>query len=273
MTEARCPLGQILRLPLLPVMLFRLLILIPLCASLALAQDRSPVEPPPSPATDPGAEADKPTVKKLDETRYQIGGVIFDQKTREIRFPTNVNMTEGLLEYLIAHQSGKVHEALLSTEISPLHLNLAFTLLRYPASNELIPLPNETGGTSNKFPEVPAELKAAARVAIEVEWTDGGKLRRIPINEWIQHGIKATAMPASPWVYGGSAVYEGKFIAETSGDIAAIFLAPSAILSYPGEDNSDDTVWTPFPKRIPAEGTPVTVIITPYQNSKPLPQP
>ena len=134
MTEARCPLGKTLRLPLLPAMLFRLLILIPLCASLALAQDRSPVEPPPSPATDPGAEADKPTVNKLDETRCQIGGVIFDQKTREIRFPTKVNMTEGQLEYLIVHENGKVHESLLSTTVSPTHLNLAFTLLRYPPS-------------------------------------------------------------------------------------------------------------------------------------------
>ncbi len=125
-------------------------------------------------------------------------------------------MTEGLLEYLIVHQNGKVHESLLSTEVSPTHLNLAFTLLRYPASKELYPLPNETGGVSDKFPEVPADVKAAARVTIDVEWTDDGKVRRVPVNEWIQHAVKATAMPAGPWVYGGSDFHEGKFVAETT---------------------------------------------------------
>ncbi len=252
-------------------MLRLFLILFPVCASWALAEDAPSAEP--KPVAEQTAESPKPSVRKLDGTRYQIGDVIFDEKSREIRFPTKVNMIEGQLEYLIVHVNGKVHEALLSTEISPTHLNLAFTLLRYLPSHELYPLPNETGGVSNKFPQVAPDVKAASRVTIEVEWIEDGKVRRIPVNEWIQHGIKATAMPAGPWVYGGSDFFEGKFIAETSGDVVAIFLAESALLNYPGEDRDNDDVWTPFPKRVPAEGTNVTVIITPYQNSKPLPKP
>ncbi|HEX7261624.1 MAG TPA: YdjY domain-containing protein, partial [Luteolibacter sp.] len=170
------------------------------------------------------------------------------------------------------HQNGKIHEALLATEISATHLNLAFTLLRYPPSRELYALEKEPGVISDQFPDVPADVKAAARVTIEVEWTDSGKVRRNPINEWIQHGVKATSMPAGPWVYGGSDFSEGKFAAEITGDIAAIFLARSALLVYPGEDREDDTVWTSFPKRVPPTGTPVTVIIAPYQNAKPFPK-
>jgi hypothetical protein len=254
-------------------MRLRPLILFPLCLSLAWAQDQSPVEPKSLPAPDQAVEPVKPSVKKLDATRYQIGEVIFDQKSREIRFPTKVNMTEGLLEFLVVHQNGKVHESLLSTEISPTHLNLAFTLLRYPESKELYPLPNEAGGASDNYPEVPPEIKAGARITIDVEWSDNGKTRRVPVNEWIQHDVKSTAMPAGPWVYGGSAFEEGKFTAETSGDIAAIFLSMQAIINYPGDDNIDDTVWTPFPKRVPPQGTNVTVIIAPYQDAKPLPKP
>ena len=248
-------------------MIPRFLFLVLFCTALALAQDRAPVEPKSLPAPDQPVAPVQPSVKKLDETRYQIGDVILDQKTREIRFPARVNMTEGLLEYLIVHQNGKVHEALLATEISPTHLNLAFTLLRYAPSPELYPLPNETGGVSGNFPDVPAETKARARVNIDVEWTEDGKTRRVPVNEWIQHEVKATAMPAGPWVYGGSEVHEGKYIPETSGDIAAIFLAMSAILNYPGTDNNNDDVWLPFPKRVPAEATLVTVIISPFKKS------
>jgi len=250
-------------------MISRSVILILACgATLSWAQDRSPVEPAALPAPDQPVEPAKPAVEKIDETHYRIGKVTIDKKTREIRFPTKVNMTEGLLEYLVVHQNGKVHESLLATDVSPTHINLAFTLLRYPASRELYPLPSETGGASDKYPDVPAEVKAGARVSIDVEWTEEGKTKRLPVNEWIQHAVKTTAMPPGPWVYGGSDVFDGKFVPETTGDIGAIFVNPAAILNYTGDDNKDDTVWLAYPKRVPAEGTNVTLIITPFSSQK-----
>lgn len=254
-------------------MFARLFILVPAIATVALAQESPSPAPALEPAAEKAAEPVKPSVKKLDGTRYQTGGVIFDQKTREIRFPAVVNMTEGLLEFLIVHKNGKVHEALLATEISPIHLNLAFTLLRYPPSRELYPLPNETGDVSDKFPDVPPEIKAAARVSIDAEWKDGDRIRRLPVNEWIQHEVKSTSMPAGPWVYGGSDFTNGKYAPETTGDITSIFMSVASVLYYPGVDYNNDDVWTPFPKRVPEPGTPVTVIISPYQNAKPIPKP
>ncbi len=254
-------------------MRFPLLIIVPALTALAHAQDQSPVEPNSLPAPDQVVQPVTPSVKKIDATRYQIGEVVFDQKTREIRFPAQVNMTEGLLEFLIVHQNGKVHESLLATAVSPTHLNLAFTLLRYSPSKEFYLLPDENGKIPTEYPDVPADVKAAARVKIDVEWSDGGEIRRVPVNEWIQHAVKTTAMPAGPWVYGGSDFFEGAFVAETSGDVAAIFLSMAALLNYPGNDNDSDEVWVPFPKRVPPEGTKVTVIIAPYQTAKPLPKP
>lgn len=206
----------------------------------------------------------KPSVEKLDGNLCRIGQVTFDTKTREIRFPAKVNMTEGLLEFLVVTETGKIHESLLSSTITPTDLNLAFTLLRYPASKELTPLPNETGGTSNNYPDVPADIKAGARVTIEVEWQEAGKTRRLSANDMIRHDVKTTAMPPGPWIYGGSDVFEGKFVADSTGDLIAIFEAPSAILNASGEDSRDDTVWVPYPKRVPALATSVTLIIKPY---------
>ncbi len=243
-------------------MFFRSSLLIPICASLTLAQESAPT-----------AEPVKPSVLKLSETKYQIGAVTFDQKAREIRFPAKVNMEEGLLEYLVVLAQGKIHEALLITEISPTHLNLAFTLLRYTASRELFIIPDEDGRLTDKYPEVPAAIKAGARIAIDVEWNDNGSTRRVPINEWIQHAVKTTAMAAGPWVYSGSDFNEGKYVPEMTGDIAAILVSPAAIINFPGTDNQDDTVWVAFPKRIPPQETNVTVIIAPYLNLTPLPKP
>jgi hypothetical protein len=227
----------------------------------AMAQE----EASPQAATSPP----KPKVVQLDASRFQVGDVIFDRKTREIRFPCTVNMTAGLLEYLVVHENGKLHESLLATRISPTDLNLAFTLLRYPPSRELYPLPNGTGGVSGDFPEVAPDVKAAARIKIDVEWDENGTSRRLPVNDWIQHDTKATAMPPGPWVYGGSEFENGEFVPEATGDIVAIFVIGFSLITYPGQDNHDDTVWVPFPKRVPAEGTPVTVIISPNSASTP----
>ncbi len=82
-------------------------------------------------------ETRKPPVEKLDENRYRIGDVTIDKRTREIRFPALVNLREGILEYLIVHQNGKIHESLFRTETSPTNINLAFTLLSYKPSKEL----------------------------------------------------------------------------------------------------------------------------------------
>lgn len=248
-------------------------ILLSLSPWFASAQDHSPVEPQSLPLPDQKVEPTQPAVERIDGDRYRIGRITLDKKTREIRFPAKVNMIEGLLEFLVVHENGKVHESLLATDISPVQLNLAFTLLDYKASQELYPLPNGTGGVSDKFPDVPAEVKESARIKIDFEWSEDGKSRKASANEWIQHAVKNhETMPSGPWVYGGSGFQDGKFNAEVTGDVIAIFLSQAALINYPGSDNQDDEVWIPFPKRVPEIGTNVTVIISPFSKTEKTPK-
>ena len=181
-------------------------------------------------------------------------------------------MSEGLIEYLVVLAKGKVHESLLVTGISPTHLNLAFTLLRYPPSKELFSLIDENGRPAAKQPKIPAAVKTAARIAIDVEWDDQGKTRRTPVNEWIQHTVTNTKMKAGPWLFSGADFHNGQFIHEMSGDICAIMIDPDTITNYPGKDNGDN-VWHAFLKRVPPVDTPVTVIISPYSKTPTLPKP
>ncbi len=254
-------------------MLHRLLTALILSTGLATAQDRAPAELPPPPSPNPPVVVPTAKVERLDETHFQIGEIKFESATREIRFPAAVNMTEGLLEYAIVHASGKLHEALLVTRISATHLNLALTLLHYQASPELYPLPNDKDGLTNQFPEVDQATQAAARVQVKITWDEAGKTRTVPLNEWIQHATNGSAMPETLWVYGGSEVSDGKLVAEATGDIMAIFTAKSALFNYPGKGHDDDTVWLPFPKRVPAVGTKVTVIIAPNPELKAVSKP
>ncbi|MCW1924879.1 YdjY domain-containing protein [Luteolibacter arcticus] len=231
------------------------------------AQPVTPVEPRTLPAPDQPVAPAEPAVKELDADRLQIGEVIFNRKTREIRFPAAVNMAGGeLLEFALVHTNGKVHESLLVTDVSATHVNLAFKLLRYPASSEFYAIVEKDGTMSNAFPKVADDVKVAARIKIGLEWQEAGKTRTASLNDWISHGSTGEQMPAAdPWVYGGSGIHEGKFVADVTGDYIAIFLSSAALINFSGKDNNSDEVWLPFPKRVPPEGTKVTVTITPHQ--------
>lgn len=257
-------------------MMPRILILAILCSLPCLAWEEAPKpnNPEIENAVLPNAMDVKNLIQQVDEHRFRIGTIQFDRKTREIRFPCEVNMTEGILEYLIVHKNGNVHESLLSTDISATHLNIAFKLLNYQASPELYAFRNESGGLSENYPKVPEAIQKAARIRILLEWEDQGKTRSIPVGEWIQHNVRPKeCMPDSPWVYGGSEVYYGKFLPESSGDICAIFATNSALINYPGEGAFDDTIWNAYSERVPKIGTKVTVVIAPYANAKPSPSP
>lgn len=206
----------------------------------------------------------KPSVERIDATRYRIGEVIIDKKTREIRFPAVINLREGLLEFLVVHTNGKIHESLFATDVSPSHLNVAFKLLRYEASKELYRIPKEPGLLSNDFHKEPEKISAASRIAIRAEYEKNGVTRSIPVHEWIRHETTARAMPPTPWIYGGGEFYQNQFAPEQTGDIVAIFITNSALINYSGKDNINDEVWTTLTERVPELGTKVTLVFAPY---------
>ena len=203
------------------------------------------------------------SVKKLADGTMQIGDIIFDPKTRQVRVPCTVNMNEGLLEFAVVHENGKIHESLLITKASALHINIAMKLLRYVASEELYAIEKERGVLSDQFPEVEEKVRKAARVSLSIEWQHQGKAKKVPISDWIMHTRTTKPMSTEPWVYGGSMMYEGHFVAEQNGDIAAIFVSRGSLFLYPGKDNSNDEMWLANTKRIPPQGTSVFFLIEP----------
>lgn len=208
---------------------------------------------------------EKPKVEQIDANRYRIGEVIIDKKTREIRFPAVVNLREGLLEFIVVHTNGKLHESLFATDVSPTDLNVAFKLLRYEASKELYRIPKEPGVLSGNFYDEPERIRAASRISISVEYEKDGATKSVPVHEWIRHETTANAMLPTPWIYGGGEFYDNQFVPEQTGDIAAIFITNGALINYSGEDNFNDDVWTTLTERVPEDGTKVTIVFAPYK--------
>lgn len=232
--------------------MLRVLVILAIATTATLAGDDQPA-PQPAP----------PKVVKIDDNTFQIGDIQFRKDTRTIRIPAEVNMTEGLLEYALVHADGKIHESLLLTRVNPTHVNLAFKLLGYLPSEELFYALEEDGSASNRLIKVDQKTRAAARTKVTLEWRKDGATKSAQLHDWISHAVSERPMPAAPWVYGGSFLVEGRFAAETSGDLIAIFTSQSALLNYAGKDSDNDEVWIPTHGRVAPQGTSVTVVISP----------
>ena len=154
-------------------------------AGLVLASPRAvlaqfPGSGPPKPA-EAGPPAD-PTkaIQKIEGTRYKLGTMEFDQKTREIRVPCKVNMREGLLEYVLVHETGKVHESLFSTAVKPFELNVVMLLLNWKKSDKFFDFSDpERGGVPVKGAANPP----SSHVEVWVEWKNGEEGGELPPGE------------------------------------------------------------------------------------------
>lgn len=182
------------------------------------------------------AEA-KPPVKKLSATQYQIGLVTVDKVGREARFPGEVNMTEGLVELLVCTSFGKTHESVFVTEAKPIHIQTALLLLGARASKEV--------AKGNRFEILVAD--------------EGGTPSRGEGFVWHQKSRRPMARTA--WVFTGSRILEGRFMADIDGSIVATYHDPLAILNNPMPTNTDDETYYVNEKAVPRAGSKVTLIL------------
>ena len=102
---------------------------------------------------------------KVEETapgKFRIGSVKFDAANRTVSLPAKVNMRGGVIEYVLTTESGKAHEALLTTKASPQDLHMACVLLGMKGT----PL---TGGAGEAM-----KLQPVGSVKISVLWETYG---------------------------------------------------------------------------------------------------
>ena len=108
-------------------------------------------------------------------------------------------------------------------------------------------------------------------IEIEVLWKDKeGKVQKARAQDWVKDMKTGKAM-AHPWVFAGSQMYKdeetGKehYVADGTGELVCVSNFPSATLDVPVEssDSNDYLVFEAFTEKIPALGTPVTMVLTP----------
>jgi hypothetical protein len=162
-----------------------------------------------------------------------IGDVKVDPRARTISFPANVNMRAGQVEYLVVHETGKVHESIFKTAVSPKQIHAAALLF---------------SGTNN------ASLKIEN---IEVAWQE----KKLRAAELILDKAKKRPLRETKWAYRGSRLVEGVFLAEREGSIVAVREDRDALIDQDTPDAADDENWEPVKEIVPEVGTAVTLTI------------
>ncbi|TDU81334.1 hypothetical protein EI77_00638 [Prosthecobacter fusiformis] len=205
-------------------------------------------------------------LKKMSETDYELDGIHINAATKEIRIPTRVELKQAPIEYMLVHETGKTHESVLTTSVSPTAIQVALLLANYQAATEGMLTKVPEAERPKIWKEEPPAKPQGNRVKITVEWKVGDETKSSPLSQWVQNTDTRQPPPdLETWVFNGSYVDERGFIGQHEGSIIAVWLDRGALINSPAEGAWRDDLWISLPANIPDEGTPVTLVINPVQ--------
>jgi hypothetical protein len=193
-----------------------------------------------------------PPIKEIAPGVFEIGGVRIIKKENRVEFPAQVNMANGLLEYLLVGAGGKLHESLLKTDIEPFNLQVALLLLGLEVTAK--PL-REQGDPA---------MPQGDPVNIWVTAQKGDIATKLRIEEWVV--IKDNAGATSPmgqtdFIFTGSIVNNGVFMAQLEKSIVAVYHDPVAMIDNPAPLGGSDDVWYVNQQSVLPVGTNVIISI------------
>jgi hypothetical protein len=230
------------------------------CAGVASAQ-----APPPKP---PPSNIKKAPITKTGDDTYEMGGLQFNSATREIRIPTVINMREGVIEYALVTDMGKTHESLLSTKVRPFDVNVAMLLCHYePHAGEIIKMLREPTPELAVLAKKKIEHPGANHVLLTVEWSDKDGKHTAPMGSWIHNEREKKTLDIPYWIYNGSDMGDGIFMADGDGSFISVHFDLVGILGSNAKWFGDDNNWTLETNAIPPVNYPVTLIISPAPSS------
>ena len=207
-------------------------------------------------------------VQWLGSNTFRLGRVEFDKEQRTVTLPARICILTQVVEYALVTQQGKVYESLLTTEVTPTDVHLAFLLLGVG--------PVQVGGEFKKEAPVP-ETNA---LRIQVAWETNGQPAMFSLPDLIsltdvRQEQPARLLASEKWLYNGSLFDEFGFVAQREGSIVSLIRDPAALVNNPGVDRDNDQIHFPNARLLPPPGSPVRVVLSlpppPVRPAPPLP--
>ncbi len=203
------------------------------------------------PTNPPAASATALGFRQVDPDTYVLGLVTLHKRARTISFPVVINQRSNVVEYALVHETGKTHESILRTAAEPLHVHLAVLLL------------GATPANTNLFPEPASGNVPGTPMTIAVRWPDGpgSRVREVGLEELVAVLPDRRPLRRSSWVYNGSYVTQGRFVAAGDGSIVAVYSDPAALINTTDPSRNNDDIHFVNSVALPPEGRSLELVI------------
>ncbi len=257
-----------------------------------------PTPPPPPPPPDPGPlpppttgdpearavvlgrkDADS-LVKKTKQGTLRVGPIELAADKSWMKVPARINQRQGIVEYMAVGPKGKTHESILVLETEGTHLMVGCLLMGLtpaPLTPQEDPgiriVRGGQGGDKDASPDraadpAPPRRQTNSDVRIEVEWTDAQtkKVVRHRAEALTWNRELTASMQGTDWVFTGSSIWRGNFVAELEQSYIATWPDRSALFNNPLPSKNPyrgvNMGYEANKQLLPPVGTKATVIFT-----------
>jgi hypothetical protein len=199
----------------------------------------------------------KPEIKKVDVGK-NVWLEIEGDKRRVVVNAVVVRRAD-LLEQFMCRKETKEHESIVAVDCDVAKIHFALTLAGAD--------PGSPVKYSPKY--MPAH---GTVIKVYVQYKQKDQVIKVPAQQWVRN-VKTKKELEHDWVFAGSQLYPNRldpkappiYEAHDSGYVICVANFPSAMLDLPvlSSKDNDDLQYEAFTERIPAEKTPVQVILEP----------
>lgn len=165
----------------------------------------------------------KAPVQKIRDGVYRVGQIEVDTIKKELNVTGKINDNVTVLEFVANSTGGqKAYESAITIDTDGVTFNTALLLLGLDPSHSLVP--------KQHFDPIAPK---GDPVEIWVSWDFPTGVKRVRIEQLLYDERTKTTMPEGPWVYTGSKMYDGKYMADIDGVLIGFVHSPSPVIENP----------------------------------------
>ena len=199
-------------------------------------------------------------LKMVGPDLFELGRVRMDKRQRTVSFPGSVNMAAGPQEYLLVAKWGKTHESVLQTDVEPFQIHLAMLLINATGAPP-VDVSRVPGGGGQFISNPSKDAIPGDRVTIGVSWQNGDKELNHRGEDLVFNLSNKAPMNNAAWIYNGSRIWGGRYMAQMGGSIVSLVSDPDAQINSMALGHDNDRIWNANTNVVPAVGTPVQITI------------
>ena len=196
------------------------------------------------------------------------GGIECRLDAREVLVPAFIAIDSGWIEQVACIPNTREHEAIFVVECRPsiVHSALLLMSLESGAPGRWLERATEDGYEIQRIPPTGSPVRVRVRFSNE-----HGIKTESPVEDMIIGAADGADFPSTPWIFAGSRFdSKNRYVADFSGSLIGFATFGDEVLGLPGvisdQVSVDAAVWQVRRENVPAPGTPVTLVLTPWDS-------